>query len=478
MNFLDTYDLARSTTPNPNQGEQPSLNEEVNQVIGQLGRFWGGFRKQSQSALETARKDFSQVVEQAQKELTKLTVAEAPHESSQTTEESEKKRDDAAESSTSTEDPTPSSSRETPQPSTSGSSQNLFSRLQSSLPPNIVATVQNNIPESLKHASENIDLAGVRTNLLSEFQRVQGATLAQAEEYVHKSEALLREVAKEAGEVLRDAVKVVPPDQAGGDAARSSGMLWDGTDMWMLPSDPGESSSAGKEKEGTSSGKITETQSAVATRAEALLRRLKRDPTILGHDPEADEGVKTVYCAWREAEVETKDGGLDGAEWQAKIAAALEESVEGPALKELEETLVPSEMTKSTFWLRFFFRVHQIRLEEEKRKALIQSSTDNDEDFSWEDDEDESSPTSEIKPTLHAATKSNASADDKTIKERLSPSGSRPGSGGTPSPRVSSEDSFDLVSSSNVSVAGDVKTPQPSKPKPGPQDDDDDSDWE
>lgn len=45
MNFLDTYDISRSSTPNPSQ-EQPTLNEEVNQVISQLGRFWGGFRKQ------------------------------------------------------------------------------------------------------------------------------------------------------------------------------------------------------------------------------------------------------------------------------------------------------------------------------------------------------------------------------------------------------------------------------------------------
>ena len=47
MNFLDTFDVATSASPNPEQpAEQPSLNEEVNQVIGQLGRFWGGFRKQ------------------------------------------------------------------------------------------------------------------------------------------------------------------------------------------------------------------------------------------------------------------------------------------------------------------------------------------------------------------------------------------------------------------------------------------------
>ena len=49
MNFFDTYEIARSTTPDVEQvenNEQPTLNEEVSQVIGQLGRFWGGFRKQ------------------------------------------------------------------------------------------------------------------------------------------------------------------------------------------------------------------------------------------------------------------------------------------------------------------------------------------------------------------------------------------------------------------------------------------------
>ncbi|EDR10972.1 uncharacterized protein LACBIDRAFT_324999 [Laccaria bicolor S238N-H82] len=63
----------------------------------------------------------------------------------------------------------------------------LFSRLQSALPPNIVATVNNTTPESLKHVTDNVDFAGIRSNLLTEFQRVQGVTCAQAEEYVHKS---------------------------------------------------------------------------------------------------------------------------------------------------------------------------------------------------------------------------------------------------------------------------------------------------
>ena len=49
MNFLDTYDVPGSVTPTSNQPEQ-SLNEEVSQVIGQLGRFWGGIRERVSSS--------------------------------------------------------------------------------------------------------------------------------------------------------------------------------------------------------------------------------------------------------------------------------------------------------------------------------------------------------------------------------------------------------------------------------------------
>ena len=49
--FFD-YDLtAGSRTPpqsggSSEPGAEPTLNEEVTQVVGQLGRLWGGFRKQ------------------------------------------------------------------------------------------------------------------------------------------------------------------------------------------------------------------------------------------------------------------------------------------------------------------------------------------------------------------------------------------------------------------------------------------------
>lgn len=46
MNFLDAYDISDPAVTAAQSGPEPSLNEEVNQVVGQLSRFWGGFRKQ------------------------------------------------------------------------------------------------------------------------------------------------------------------------------------------------------------------------------------------------------------------------------------------------------------------------------------------------------------------------------------------------------------------------------------------------
>jgi hypothetical protein len=62
MNAIDLYEYdgtvgtktPQSGSQSPSKNEEnkgskdsePSLNDEVNQVIGQLGRFWGGFRKQ------------------------------------------------------------------------------------------------------------------------------------------------------------------------------------------------------------------------------------------------------------------------------------------------------------------------------------------------------------------------------------------------------------------------------------------------
>ena len=218
-------------------------------------------------------------------------------------------------------------------PSVSVAAQNLFSRLQSALPSDLASTVQAKLPESIKQGAGSVDFAQLRNTLASEFQRVQGITRAQAEEYVHKSEELLRD----AGEFLKEAVKVVPPEEGG---AATPGVMWDGSDIWMLPemgtSVGSDAKGKGKERLGRSNA---EGLRAVATRAEALLKQLKHDPAILSVNPEADEKASQMWQEWLKAEVDTTEEGIDSKQWQEARDAALNDPVDGAALKATLDTL-------------------------------------------------------------------------------------------------------------------------------------------
>lgn len=457
MNYVDAIHISGVSTPPPNREEPPAqtLNEEVNQVLGQLNSFWGGFRKQSQIAFQSARKDFGDVVQQAQQELTKLTAEppssssstsqpEASSSTSNTTEEEKHEEDNSEGESESDNESTSSTIAPATSANASFSAQSIFTRLQSSIPPNLVSTVQSNIrvPPSIMHpTSGSVDFSQLKNTLTTEFTRVQDITRAQAEEYVHKSEELLRE----AGEFLKDAVKVVPPESQGDDI----GVMWDGTDVWMLPA---MTTSAAAERTSGASGSGAERSSmegtkAVATRAEELLRRLRYDDTVIKADPEGEEMVKALYGEWVSACVEPA-GGIEGDEWLEKRKLALEEE----GVSGLKDSVVPSEMTEEMFWSRYFFRVYQIEREAERRRALLQGTLDSDDAFSWEDDEEE--PTSapvQNPPNAH-------------------------------SPRESSEGSYDVVSGRNSgeNVEKDTRpTPTPDKGDDSEDDsEDEDSDWE
>jgi hypothetical protein len=232
----------------------------------------------------------------------------------------------------------------------------FFTRLQASLPPNIaaavqktipdlknaqatfVSTMQANIPDQLKQAPGNVDLAQIRANLTAEFQRVQGLTRAQAEEYVQKTDVLLREAVQGAGDFLKDAVKVVPPVQGGG---APTGITFDGSDLWMMDLALGsgfDAESKGKGKDVNWSSP-QEAQKAVATRAQALLRRLKHDPQVLKADPAAEADLKVTYAAWIEKEITAKQDGIKSPEWTEKIVEALQDEVDGDALNNTMDEL-------------------------------------------------------------------------------------------------------------------------------------------
>lgn len=160
-------------------------------------------------------------------------------------------------------------------------------------------------------------------------------------------------------------------------------------------------------------------------------------------------------------------------------------------------------MSAGTFWTRYFFRVYQVEREEERRKALIQGiyipgkfrirwltiyigTIENEEDFSWEDDEEDTTllaAKARSQPDVSTSDPaperpSRLTAVNTTIKSRVS----TPGDG---SPRVSSEDSYDVVSSqvSNIGSASGTEVKIEKEDAAGAEeksaaDDDADSDWE
>jgi hypothetical protein len=145
--------------------------------------------------------------------------------------------------------------------------------------------------------------------------------------------------------------------------------------------------------------------------------------------------------------------------------------------------LVPGELTEDEFWTRYFFRVHQIDQEEERRKAvlagecclrlllsrrltyddLIAGPTDQDDDFSWEDDDEDAALKAEASPTPTAPVLNR----DKLLSVIDAP--------GTMSPQRS-DDSYDIVSSGHASTAGDANVAHVSEDGTSDGDDDDDED--
>ena len=253
---------------------------------------------------------------------------EASSSQTRSTVQDEKPEEDGSEEGDSGSDNESTSSTIAPATSTNAglSPQSIFTRIQSSIPPNLVSTVQSNIrvPPSIRDAaSGSVDFSQLKNTLTTEFTRVQDITRAQAEEYVHKSGGLLRE----AGEFLKDAVKVIPPESQG----ETIGVMWDGSDVWMLPAVASSVASERAPGSGMERPSVEGTR-AVATRAEELLRRLRHDDTVIKADPEGEEIVKALYDEWVSDRVESV-GGIGGKEWLEKRKLAL--GAEGvPVLKD------------------------------------------------------------------------------------------------------------------------------------------------
>ncbi|KAH9023134.1 hypothetical protein EDB84DRAFT_1509492 [Lactarius hengduanensis] len=429
MSFLDTSLTNASpgtATPPPQAVGQspPTLNEEVTEVIGQLGRFWGGFRKQSQSAIEAARKDLGEYVSQAQKGLneqlatlsvnsptptTERDMPTAPTSSSRdlvdaTTADGESSAPSSASASTATlPDPQQEQQR---QPQQHPNAQTLFTRLQSSLPPDLLTTLRDTLPDSVRDAQRRQELAQAAQ------ARVHGAAA--------RGEVLLRG----ASVFLRDAVRVVPPEPAAPASASTPPAFEDAvTPRGEVPPPVAIS--------------VTP-----ATRRDALLRALRATPAILRVDPAKEERSATLFVTWAQVE-DLRD------ETQREVELTADDG----ALQITRSMLVPEELSEDEFWMRYSFRMYQINQEDERRKAVLEGPTAQEEDFSWEDEEEDVLPRRE--PSSGSATGS-ASAAHELSRDRLTAAVT---SGSTSPER--SDDSFDLVSSGHTSATGHASANHP-----------------
>lgn len=421
MNSLDVYDFDDQVTAAPSASgptspsaagtagtstsptSSPTFNEEVQQVMGTLGGFWGSFRKQVYSrwpksgkdieplpqgvaALQTARKDLASVAQQAQQELGKLqqrpstdsTVpspdpSAAPTPDDPETSETPANTSQASDATASPRQSTstnifsflpipPTQIAETVQKTFSEGSANIQSTFQRTLSDPQVQQLKSTLSANLHTLQENVH--HIQENVVTGVHHLQGnlpdlQNPEARDKLLGDARKQGGDWLKQAGEFFQDAVKVVPP--APGQAGYQPGMIWDGSDVWMF-SEAREEEAASAAAAAAAGQKGKGKEGISVSRTGALLRKLRTDPEMIRAVPSGE-----TY-EWFCEEINAKDGGLGGDEWKKKCEEV--EKLDG--LKVLRESLVPSELDEETFWRRYWFRAWQIQQEEEKRKALLQ----------------------------------------------------------------------------------------------------------
>jgi len=341
-----------------------------------------------------------------------------------------------------------------------------------------------------------VDFNQLKSSITTNIQRAQtninlGEAEKLAENYLSKLKASTEAFTKDAGEFFKDAVKVVPPDGT----AMHEVPIVSGTDIWIFPSPIGTTGwGAGAVQ--TSEGTVTTNGSQStftartldgrggATRSEALLRRLKYDPELIRLDPAQDTDISSLFETFIKDEVE-KNGGIDGDAYLEKISALLAPGPNGQldadakALIDTRDVLVPSELSNSEFWTRYFFRVHQVTEEEVKRKALLADATQKEELFSWEEDEEDEQTAS----TPPAVRLKPVASPVEAATTPLSHVSSIPAISSLATSRRTSEDSYDVIEAgtrlqSPSQHSSKLSEELVAKTLTAKSKDDSDSDWE
>jgi len=180
-----------------------------------------------------------------------------------------------------------------------------------------------------------------------------------------------------------------------------------------------------------------------------------------------------------------KKGGIEGDAYLDKISALLAPGPDGQldadakALIDTRDALVPSELSNGEFWKRYFFRVHQVTVEEVKRKAVLADAAQKEELFSWEEDEEEE----QTAPTPPAVRPKPAASTVEVVTTSLPQVSSNPAISSLATSRRTSVDSYDVIEAgtrlqSPAQHASKLSEELVARTLTAKAGDDSDSDWE
>ncbi|CAB4025636.1 Hypothetical predicted protein, partial [Paramuricea clavata] len=123
---------------------------------------------------------------------------------------------------------------------------------------------------------------------------------------------------------------------------------------------------------------------AVYDRTQARLQEMQTNPETYRNEPDCD-----AYQRWCETfDLDSKKGEVS------------ELLVNNPDVRRLYTKFVPSVQSHSTFWHRYFYKVHQIETENKRLADIVARASRNDsQDLGWGDEDDEDVTTNTITAT-------------------------------------------------------------------------------
>jgi hypothetical protein len=237
------------------------------------------------------------------------------------------------------DDKTESGSSSTSLP-TAKQTQAFFKNLQSTL-----ATEANQINANLGSLQKTLSESIANNPSLAQINRANISTLSSTIQQnlekagtkinLRQAEKLAEDLLGEAGSFLKDAVKVVPPEEGSGSYTYS----WDGTDVGVYGS--GEDGSNNKstvlfDRASMAGNDLSRSQ----LRLNALLRRLRTDVELLSQDPSAASETKArqdAFAAFKRDKIEGA-GGYEGQDVQKLVWAEMGPEANDTDVEALKKT--------------------------------------------------------------------------------------------------------------------------------------------